>query len=62
MGFKASAIVIKFMVIAFMRQKIIGSLCLFGAAMAQAQTPSAASVPYTPSWVARHYLQWLSDQ
>ena len=49
------------MVIGFMRQKIIGSLCLFGAAMAQAQTPSAASVPYTPSWAARHYLQWLSD-
>ena len=26
---------------------------------AQAQTP--ASVPYTPTWQARHHLQWLTD-
>ncbi|WP_090138247.1 capsule assembly Wzi family protein [Limnohabitans sp. DM1] len=36
-------------------------------AMAQAQTQPqrpmdmAASVPYTPSWTARHHLQWLVD-
>jgi hypothetical protein len=36
--------------------------CLWAVCMsAQAQSPSAASVPYTPSWTARHYLQWLSD-
>lgn len=28
---------------------------------ALAQAPTAASVPYTPSWMARHHLQWLSD-
>ena len=51
----------KLMVMFFMHQKIIFSLCFFGAAVAQAQTSTVASVPYTPSWTARHYLQWLSD-
>lgn len=37
---------------------------LTSAVQAQAQPAhqSAASVPYTPSWTARHYLQWLGDQ
>jgi hypothetical protein len=30
-------------------------------AQAQTQAPSPASVPYTPTWQARHHLQWLAD-
>ena len=33
-----------------------------GAALAQSAAVSGASAPYTPTWVARHYLQWLVDQ
>ena len=33
-----------------------------GCAFAQSVAPSGASAPYTPTWVARHYLQWLADQ
>jgi len=36
-------------------------LMCVGQAQAQPAHPSAASVPYTPSWTARHYLQWLGD-
>lgn len=45
-----------------MRRIILLPLCFswfLGAGAAQAQTQ--ASAPYTPSWAARHYLQWLSD-
>ena len=28
----------------------------------QAQMSTQASAPFTPTWVARHYLQWLADQ
>ena len=31
-------------------------------AFAQSASQSGASAPYTPTWVARHYLQWLADQ
>jgi hypothetical protein len=31
-------------------------------AIVQAQVASQASTAYTPTWVARHYLQWLADQ
>ena len=41
-------------------KKIIVSLCASALAMA-AQAQTAASVPYTPSWAARHHLQWLAD-
>lgn len=41
-------------------KKIIVSLCgSVLAIVAQAQTP--ASVSYTPTWQARHHLQWLAD-
>lgn len=38
----------------------------WGGGVVQAQPagqdePTRASVPYTPSWTARHYLQWLGD-
>ena len=29
--------------------------------LAHTHAQTVASVPYTPSWMARHYLQWLSD-
>ena len=32
-----------------------------GVVQAQSAGPTPASVPYTPSWTARHYLQWLGD-
>jgi len=40
-------------------KKFIGLVwaCSVGAALAQ----SGASAPYTPTWVARHHLQWLAD-
>lgn len=47
-----------------MRRIILLPLCFswfLGAGAAQAQTQTQASAPYTPSWAARHYLQWLSD-
>jgi hypothetical protein len=31
-------------------------------AFAQSVSQPGASAPYTPTWVARHYLQWLADQ
>jgi hypothetical protein len=31
-------------------------------AFAQSVAPLGASAPFTPTWVARHYLQWLADQ
>lgn len=37
----------------------VGALCI---CQAQAQSPAIASTSYTPTWAARHYLQWLSDQ
>ena len=33
-----------------------------GCAFAHSASQSGASAPYTPTWVARHYLQWLADQ
>ncbi len=46
--------------------KIINLAVLFsvalGTANIQAQSASQAFAPYTPTWVARHYLQWLVDQ
>ena len=33
-----------------------------GCAFAQSASQLGASAPYTPTWVARHYLQWLADQ
>ena len=32
-----------------------------GLVQAQSAGQAQASVPYTPSWTARHYLQWLGD-
>jgi hypothetical protein len=41
-------------------KKIIWSLGFSSLVLgAQAQTP--ASVSYTPTWQARHHLQWLAD-
>ena len=34
----------------------------FSFGTSQAQSQALPSTPYTPSWMARHYLQWLSDQ
>ena len=31
-------------------------------ASAKAQSVPQAAAPYAPTWVARHYLQWLADQ
>lgn len=42
---------------AFGRVLVYGAMACAG--MAAAQTP--ASVPYTPSWTARHHVQWLID-
>lgn len=36
----------------------LSSSCVF----AQSVPLSGASASYTPTWVARHYLQWLADQ
>jgi hypothetical protein len=36
----------------------LSSSCVF----AQSVPLSGASAAYTPTWVARHYLQWLADQ
>ena len=33
-----------------------------GFAFAQSIALPGATAPYTPTWVARHYLQWLADQ
>ena len=32
-----------------------------GGVQAQSTAATGASVPYTPSWTARHHLQWLGD-
>ena len=38
-------------------------LCaVLGVANVQAQLASQASASFTPTWVTRHYLQWLADQ
>ncbi|MGV0960267.1 MAG: capsule assembly Wzi family protein [Limnohabitans sp.] len=42
-----------------MNRKSIPGLACFLAFAAQADMP--ASVPFTPSWQARHHLQWLAD-
>ena len=43
-------------------KKIIVSLCgSVLAVVAHAQAQTSASVPYTPTWQARHHLQWLAD-
>jgi hypothetical protein len=40
-------------------KKILPLILLLSAGPVAAQ--SGASAPYTPTWVARHYLQWLAD-
>jgi hypothetical protein len=46
----------------FLRSTLISLLCALGMAHAFAQSSPPASVPYTPSWQARHHLQLLVDQ
>lgn len=41
-------------------RRVICTLLIFVGAQ-HAYSEPVASVPYTPSWMARHYLQWLSD-
>ena len=45
------------------KQSIKRAICFLTLFICLAHThaQTVASVPYTPSWMARHYLQWLSD-
>lgn len=46
----------------FLRASLLLTACSLALASPSAQSSTLASVPYTPSWQARHHLQLLVDQ
>jgi hypothetical protein len=45
----------------FVKSGLVLAITLLAQAQGLAYTQAPASVPYTPTWQARHHLQWLAD-